>query len=304
MSSARSNRVGFSDAAWVKTILTLLVFTCVANASDWTRFRGPNGTGVAEEGPLPVVFGPGSNMIWETTLPSGKSSPILTDRRIFLTAHHGDKLLTIALDRSTGQEIWRRAAPARRVERMHRLNDEAAPTPVTDGTNVYAFFGGYGLVAYSPDGAELWTLPMGPFTNFHGMGSSPILVDGKLVQVCDQDLDAFVIAVDPADGKILWKQVAARLRAQLLDARGPRTGAGKTRDHRPGVLPHDRLRDGRPRTVAARRTDLPGQVRAGHRRGPALLQRLGSRRRTGSPPRVAAVRGDAQTGSIRTAIRS
>ena len=153
-----------------------------------------------------MVFGPGSNVIWETSLPPGKSSPIVTETRIFLTAHDEGKLLTIALDRSTGKEIWRRAAPSRRTEKMHRLNDEAAPTPVTDGTNVYAFFGGYGLVAYGADGTELWTRPLGPFTNFHGMGASPILVDGKLVQVCDQDLDAFVIAVDPADGEILWKQ--------------------------------------------------------------------------------------------------
>ena len=189
-----------------KTILSLLFFTCAASASDWTRFRGPNGTGVAEDGPLPVVFGPGSNVIWETSLPPGKSSPILTDSRIFLTGHDDGKLLTIALDRSTGREIWRRAAPTRRAERLHRLNDEAAPTPVTDGRNVYAFFGGYGLVAYGADGTELWTLPLGPFTNFHGMGASPILIDGKLVQVCDQDLDAFVIAVDPSDGKVLWKQ--------------------------------------------------------------------------------------------------
>ena len=188
-----------------KTILSLLLFTCAAIASDWTRFRGPNGTGVAEDGSLPVVFGPGSNVIWETPLPPGKSSPILTDDQIFLTAHDDGKLLTIALDRSTGQEIWRRTAPARRIELMHRLNDEAAPTPVTDGTNVYAFFGGYGLVAYRADGTELWTLPLGPFTNFHGMGASPILVEGKLVQVCDQDVDAFVIAVDAAGGEILWK---------------------------------------------------------------------------------------------------
>lgn len=189
-----------------KAVLSLLILAFVASASDWTRFRGPNGTGVADEGPLPVVFGPGSNMIWETALPPGKSSPVLTDSRIFLTAHHEEELLTIALDRSTGEELWRRAAPFRRIERMHRLNDEASPTPVTDGMNVYAFFGGFGLVAYDAKGTELWTLPLGPFSNFHGMGASPILVDGKLVLVCDQDLDAFIIAVDPADGEILWKR--------------------------------------------------------------------------------------------------
>lgn len=186
--------------------LALLSCACVAIASDWTRFRGPNGTGVAEEGPLPVVFGPGTNVAWASDLPPGKSSPVVTESRIFLTAHEGEALLTIALDRRTGRELWRRAAPARRLESMHRLNDEASPTPVTDGSNVYVFFGGYGLVAYDEDGSQLWTLPLGPFSNFHGMGASPILVGGKLVLVCDQDLDAYVMAVDPSNGEILWKQ--------------------------------------------------------------------------------------------------
>lgn len=174
-------------------------------ASDWTRFRGPNGTGVAEGDELPVDFGPATGVLWQADVPAGKSSPVLTESRVYLTAHERGELLTLAIDRSTGDVLWRREAPARRLEKMHRLNDEASPTPVTDGTNVYAFFGGYGLVAYGPSGGELWNLPLDPFTNFHGMAASPILVDGKLVLICDQDLDAYAIAVDPADGEILWK---------------------------------------------------------------------------------------------------
>ena len=187
-------------------VLAVSLLAQAAPASDWTRFRGPNGTGVAEGGALPVEFGPETSVAWQAELPPGKSSPVLTDSRVFLTAHEDGALLTIALDRATGRELWRRAAPARRVEPMHRLNDEASPTPVTDGTNVYAFFGGYGLVAYDPDGNELWTLPLGPFANFHGMGASPILADGKLVLVCDQDLDAYIVAVDPSDGELLWRR--------------------------------------------------------------------------------------------------
>ena len=175
-------------------------------ASDWSRFRGPNGSGVAETGALPIEFGPDTGVVWSTALPPGKSSPVLAGDRIYLTAHEDGELLTLALDRRTGKELWRRAAPDRRAERLHRLNDEAAPTPVTDGTNVYAFFGGYGLVAYGPEGENLWALPLGPFTNYHGMGSSPILVDGKLILVCDQDLDAYILAIDPSNGEILWKQ--------------------------------------------------------------------------------------------------
>lgn len=183
-----------------------LLASTLAADSGWKRFRGPNGAGVSEDGRLPVSFGPDTNVVWEAPMPRGKSSPVLSDGRVFLTAHEGGQLLTIALDQSTGRELWRRAAPSRRLERMHRLNDEAAPTPVTDGSNVYAFFGGYGLVSYDRDGVERWTLPLGPFTNYHGMGASPILVDGKLIMVCDQDLESYLLAVDPSDGEILWKR--------------------------------------------------------------------------------------------------
>ena len=189
-----------------KILLAALLTAGVVAASEWTRFRGPNGSGVAEIGRLPVVFGPGINSQWEAPVPLGKSSPVLSDDRLYLTAAADGQLLTLAFNRTTGQESWRRAAPSRRLEHMHRRNHEASATPVTDGTNVYVFFGGYGLLAYGPNGEELWTLPLGPFTNFHGMGASPILVEGKLIMVCDQDLGAYLMAVDPANGEILWKR--------------------------------------------------------------------------------------------------
>lgn len=46
---------------------------------------------------------------------------------------------------------------------------------------------------------------MGPFTDFHGMGASPLLAAGKLHMICDQDLDAFLVAIDPRTGKQIWK---------------------------------------------------------------------------------------------------
>lgn len=183
-----------------------LFFVPTLPGADWDRFRGPNGSGVFETERLPVEFGAATNVAWVSDVPEGKSSPVLSDTQIFLTAHEGETLWTICLDRATGKEVWRRAAPSRRLESMHKLNDEASSTPVTDGKNVYAFFAGYGLLAYNSDGDLLWKLPLGPFTNFHGMGASPILADGKLIVVCDQDLDAYVMAVDPANGEILWKR--------------------------------------------------------------------------------------------------
>ena len=113
-------------------------------AGDWSRFRGPNGAGVAETSGLPAEFGPDKNVVWKTPLPMGKSSPALAEGRIFLTAHENEKLYTICLDRDSGKILWRREAPSRRLEKKHRLNDEASSSPVTDGENVYTFLAGMG----------------------------------------------------------------------------------------------------------------------------------------------------------------
>ncbi len=173
--------------------------------TDWSQFRGPNGAGVAQEASLPVEFGPNQNVVWKIALPHGKSSPALTPTRIFLTAAEGDHLLTLCLERATGKILWRREILADRAEHLHDLNDPASSSPITDGTNVYVFFGNYGLASYGPDGAERWKRPLGPFTNLHGMGASPILAGDKLIMNCDQNIDSYMLAVDKNTGHTLWK---------------------------------------------------------------------------------------------------
>ena len=58
----------------------------VLYAVDWSRFRGPNGAGVANDTNLPVEFGPDKNVVWKTAIPRGHSSPVFGDDAIFLTA--------------------------------------------------------------------------------------------------------------------------------------------------------------------------------------------------------------------------
>ncbi len=182
-----------------------LLTAIAAQAGEWTRFRGDNGAGIADDGALPTEIGPDKNVHWKTQIPMGKSSPVVTKDRIYLTGHENGRLSTLALDRKTGKLIWTREAPGHRGEKRHQLNDPAAPTPVSDGTNVYVFFAGYGLVSYDAQGKERWKIPLGPFTNFHGMGASPVLAEGKLFMICDQDQDAFLLAVDKDTGKTAWK---------------------------------------------------------------------------------------------------
>jgi outer membrane protein assembly factor BamB len=187
------------------TLALLLIVSLAAPAAEWTRFRGPNGSGVAEGSALPGEIGATAKFHWKTQIPMGKSSPIVTATHIFLTGHEQGRLLTLALDRKSGKILWRREAPGHRDEKRHKLNDPAAPSGVSDGSNVFVFFAGYGLISYTSDGAERWRQALGPFTNFHGMGASPVLADGRLLMICDQDQGAFLAAFDPRSGKELWR---------------------------------------------------------------------------------------------------
>ena len=176
-----------------------------ARSEDWPQYRGPNASGVSHSTGLPIEFGPNKNVVWKTPLPPGHSSPILTRDRIFVTAVENQKLLTICLDRASGKILWRRESPRPRSEYHQPTNTPASPTPTTDGSNVFVFFGDFGLLSYGPDGNERWRTPLGPFNNVNGHGSSPILVDDKILLICDQDTNSFLIALDKNTGRVRWK---------------------------------------------------------------------------------------------------
>ena len=44
----------------------------------WSRFRGPNASGIARGSGYPIEFGPTKNVMWKRPFPMGKSSPVLT----------------------------------------------------------------------------------------------------------------------------------------------------------------------------------------------------------------------------------
>ena len=176
-----------------------------APSEAWSRFRGPNGTGVANVSGLPAEFGPTKNVVWKTATPAGHSSPVLTPTRIFMTGIDGDTLVALAIDRGNGKELWRREVPRLRKGRLELVNGPASPSPVTDGANVYAFFQDFGLIAFTADGKELWRMPLGPFNMFYGFGASPILVDGLVVLPVDQDTGSYLLGVDAKTGKQRYK---------------------------------------------------------------------------------------------------
>jgi outer membrane protein assembly factor BamB len=175
-------------------------------AGNWGQFRGPNASGRAErEDRLPDEVGPETNVLWKTSLPGGHSSPVIFGDRIYLTGADKDLLVTFCLDRDTGKQLWRTEAPHATLETVHGTASHATPSPATDGKVVVSFFGSCGLFGYDVDGRQLWHIPMGPFKNDFGSGSSPILVEDRVILCQDHDTDSFIMAVDKFTGRELWK---------------------------------------------------------------------------------------------------
>jgi outer membrane protein assembly factor BamB len=173
-------------------------------SATWPQFRGPGGLAVADSY-APIHFNASSNVFWKTDLPAGNSSPCIWEDHIFLTAFENAQLETICLDRKDGHILWRRTAPVEKFEPTHRLGSPATPTPACDDKSVYVYFGSFGLLAYDHAGKEQWRRPLPtPVVEF-GNSASPILANGRLIQVCDQDDGSYLLAVDAATGKTLWK---------------------------------------------------------------------------------------------------
>jgi outer membrane protein assembly factor BamB len=200
-----------------RAVLCLFAFAFVqmnsAGAeSNWPQFRGPNGQAVAASHKTPAHFGPTTNLFWVTPLPPGHSSPCVWGERIFLTAFENGKLETLCLNRRDGKILWRAAAPAEKIEPVHRVGSPASPTPATDGKSVFVYFGSFGLISYDFSGSEVWRKPLPiPMIEF-GSGSSPLVAGDLVVLLCDQDVDSFLMAVDGRTGKTVWKTARPEFR--------------------------------------------------------------------------------------------
>jgi len=189
-----------------RLLVSLFLSTALACSaeSNWPQFRGPGGLGIGTGKP-PVEFGADKKLIWKVAIPHGHSSPCIWGDKIALTALDDGKLITFCLNRADGRELWRAAAPAEKIEPTHRIGSPASPTPCTDGERVYVSFGSFGVLAYDWNGKEVWKAPLpAPIVEF-GTGASPILADGRVIIVCDQDVGAYLLALDARTGAEAWR---------------------------------------------------------------------------------------------------
>jgi outer membrane protein assembly factor BamB len=174
--------------------------------AGWSRFKGPNGTGLGVGKGFPSVISEATRVWGPTPLPGGHSSPVFTSRHIFVNAEVDRKPQLICFDRATGRQLWaRNIQTTRESPIIPRENSVASGTPATDGSNVYAFFNDFGLISFDSNGKQRWATPMGPFTWAWGNGTSPVLVGKNVILQIDGYTESYIAAFDRETGKQVWR---------------------------------------------------------------------------------------------------
>ena len=213
-------------ALLVPLALTLSVSTL--SAEDWLRFRGPNGSGVsADKASTPTEWSNEKNLRWKVALPGpGLSCPIVVGNKVIVTSWSGYGLDSrnpgdqsalkrhiSCYDRATGKQLWSdtidSVLPEDRFGGMFAENGYASHTPVSDGTNVYAFFGKSGAIAYSLDGKRLWqkSLGTGLGARSWGSSSSPIMYKNMVIFTASAESES-VVALNKDTGEEIWTSKA------------------------------------------------------------------------------------------------
>jgi len=191
----------------VLACLIAFVSTSLTSAEDnWPTWRGPDQNGHYDASEIPLKWDE-SNIVWRTELPgSGQSSPCIWEDRVFLTANQekGAERIVFAVDKNSGKMLWQQTVWTGDPEPSHALNGWASASCVTDGEHVYAFFGLGGLHCLTLDGERVWSRELGTFPGPWGTAASPILVRNMLIQNCDADENARLMAFDKKTGKTLW----------------------------------------------------------------------------------------------------
>ena len=217
--------------------MRMLVFIVLAwlpgilQAGNWPQWRGPSAMGVSDETDLPTRWDSNGNIVWKVQIKGlGASTPIIWDKRIFITgqdgsgpvnigfrpgnvdSHEGESVTFIVKCLSTedGSTLWEKRLPAEGpLPPVHSMHNLASPSCVTDGERVVAWFGTGQVFCFDLEGNPLWKRHIGkevsPFDLRWAHGSSPLIHGKFLYLLCDHNTAAYLLAIDKTNGKTEWK---------------------------------------------------------------------------------------------------
>lgn len=195
---------------FVPLIVSLFALPNVGLSGDWPQILGPHRDGIAvDETLLEEWPDTGPTVIWHTDIGQGFAG-VAVDQGVVYAFHRvDDSEIVEARKAATGDLIWSQSFPC---DYQGGYSSDAGPrcVPVVTADRIFVF--GVEGVLRSLDrtnGSGIWSrntakefkTPGGYF----GVGSTPVVHDGKLLVNVGGRKDAAVVAFSVTDGRTIWQ---------------------------------------------------------------------------------------------------
>ncbi len=219
----------------LNTLLFLILFVLSnqllsQSQENWPHWRGPNHNGIIETSRLPLTWSKSKNIVWKTKLPSwSAATPIIWKDIVFITSPSrsdeplettkkgpqdpgGSELRLLAISKKDGKIVWEKTLDTK--NELHRKQNDATPSPVTDGKHIWVVTGTGIVTAFDMKGKQIWLRDLqreyGEFGQNWGYGSSPLLYKGNLIievlHGYNTDDPSYIISLEASTGKNNWRQ--------------------------------------------------------------------------------------------------
>ena len=179
------------------------------SAADWPRFLGVgNDCRAAAEDVAGFWPEAGFAKAWEFPKGKGWSCPAVVGERVVVFHRMGSEEVLDCLDLKSGKPLWHAAYEAPYRDR-YGSGDGTKSNPVIAGGKVYAL-GITGLLHCLDleTGAVLWRRNLhadyGMRDNFFGHGSTPLVLEGKVLAPVGGEGGRCVVALDAVSGREVW----------------------------------------------------------------------------------------------------
>lgn len=157
-----------------------------AKTSDWPRVLGPNHNATSPETSLLNEWPPGGpKLVWEVAMGEGYTSPAISgDRCVIFHAIDGREMVE-CLHAETGQRFWSADYPFEYRDRYGFASGPRGSPVIADGVVVTLGVTSMLKAFDLQSGAELWQHDLRSEykvpQDFFGAGSSPLIIDGKVI---------------------------------------------------------------------------------------------------------------------------